>query len=298
MSDTARPAGVLKVLVTGSGGQLGRSLRRVFDQERRIDAVYADIDTLDLTDKGAVEEAVAGGGYDVAVNCAAYTAVDRAEQDEEAAMLVNTTAVSNIASAARKAGIRVIHISTDYVFSGESSRPYTEVDMPSPRSVYGRTKLEGERVLMSACPDAVIIRTAWLYSEYGQNFVRTMIEKAAAGVPLRVVCDQIGSPTYAGDLAEAILAMLKHDEWHPGIYHYTDDGVASWYDLAMETLRMSGYAGHEITPVASSEYRTAAQRPFYSVLNKAKIKSTFGLSVPYWRDSLSRCVGNMDVYGS
>ena len=201
------------VLVTGSNGQLGNALKEVFAANEEINPIYVDIDELDITDP--------------IVNCAAYTAVDKAEDENIKAAKINTEAVGNIAQTARKHKVKVIHISTDYVFAGNNFRPYNENDEPYPRSIYGRTKLEGEGMLNAYCPDAVIIRTAWLYSEFGHNFVKTMLRLASEGQDIRVVYDQIGTPTYAGDLARAINAVISAPEWKPGIYHFTDEGAIS-----------------------------------------------------------------------
>lgn len=279
----------MKILVTGSYGQLGNSLRKVFDKDPDIEATYTDYDTLDITDREAVARYMADNRFDIVVNCAAYTAVDKAETDEILASALNTGAVGNLGESAARTGTKVIHISTDYVFSGEGFRPYAENDEPYPQGIYGRTKLEGEGLLTSFCQDAMIIRTAWLYSEFGKNFVKTMLNLAETHPELRVVCDQIGTPTYAGDLAEAIHAIVKHDKWVPGIYHFTDEGVASWYDFAEAIFEEAGKKV-KVNPVPTTEYPTPAKRPLYSVLSKGKIKSTFGITIPYWRDSLRKCL--------
>lgn len=279
----------MKILVTGCYGQLGRSLRKVFSEDPEIEGVYTDYDTLDITNREAVDRIMGDTHFDIVVNCAAYTAVDKAETDEILASALNTRAVGNLGEAAAKYGTKVIHISTDYVFSGEGFRPYAENDEPYPQGIYGRTKLEGEGLLTSFCQDAMIIRTAWLYSEFGKNFVKTMLSLAETRPELNVVCDQIGTPTFAGDLARAIHAVVKHPTWEPGIYHFTDEGVASWYDFAMAIFEEAGRKV-KVNPVPTSEYPTPAKRPLYSVLSKAKIKKTFGLTIPYWRDSLRKCL--------
>lgn len=279
-----------KILVTGANGQLGRSLRRINAGRADAEFTYADVDELDLRDRDAVEAAIATGTYDYVINCAAYTAVDRAESEEIAAARINTEAVANIARAARQARVRVIHVSTDYVFDGTNHRPYDELDVPNPSSVYGRTKLEGEAMLTSFCPDAVIVRTAWLYSEYGSNFVKTILRKGVETGALKVVADQIGTPTYADDLARALMTIVDSADWTPGVYHFTDEGVASWYDFAIEITRMAGHPEVKVTPCATKDYPTAAVRPLYSVLDKSKIKRVYGLEIPYWKDSLRRCL--------
>lgn len=278
-----------KILVTGSNGQLGSSLRLRFDNDPDIEAVYTDYDTLDITDREAVEEYIGESRFDIIVNCAAYTAVDKAETDAILAAALNTGAVGNLAEAAVKSGAKVIHISTDYVFSGQSFRPYEENDEPYPQGIYGRTKLEGEALLTSFCQNAMIIRTAWLYSEFGKNFVKTMLQLAETRPEINVVADQIGSPTYAGDLAEAIHSVISSDKWIPGIYHYTDEGVASWYDFTKAIFEITGNSV-KVNPIPTSAYPTPARRPLYSVLSKTKIKNTYGLDIPYWRDSLRKCL--------
>lgn len=279
----------MKVLITGAHGQLGSSLQRELDGDPEIEAIYTDYDTLDITNREAVRRFLDDNKVDVVVNCAAYTAVDKAETDEILAAALNTLAVGNLAEAAAANGAKVIHISTDYVFSGQGFRPYEENDEPYPQGIYGRTKLEGEALLTSLSQDSMTIRTAWLYSEFGKNFVKTMLSLAESHPEIRVVADQIGSPTYAGDLAHAIHRIMRHDTWHPGVYHFTDEGVASWYDFSKAIFEIAG-KDVKVTPVATSEYPTPAKRPLYSVLSKAKIKRTFGLEIPYWRDSLAKCI--------
>lgn len=287
-----------KILVTGSNGQLGSSLRQITESRNDLSVCFTDVAELNLTDRSAVEEAISSGGYDFIINCAAYTAVDKAESDEVNAARINTEAVGNIARAAKAAKAKVIHISTDYVFDGKNCRPYDELDEPHPKSVYGRTKLEGESLLKSFCPDAVIIRTAWLYSEFGSNFVKTILKKGVELGALKVVSDQIGTPTYAGDLAEAIIAITDREEWTPGVYHFTDEGVASWYDFAIEILRLGGHPEVKVAPCATKDYPTPAKRPSYSVLDKSKIKRIYDLDIPYWRDSLARCIRILDSQNS
>lgn len=284
----------MNVLITGANGQLGRSLRRVMENFPEIYPVFTDVDNLDITDKEALEKAFSENKFDAIVNCAAYTAVDKAESDEVMAALLNTQAVGLLAEVAALHGVRFIHISTDYVFAGDSCRPYVENDEPYPQSIYGRTKLEGEGILKSLCPDAVIIRTAWLYSEYGRNFVKVMLSVGKDKGLVRVVSDQIGTPTYAGDLADAIVAVLRNPEWKPGIYHFTDEGVASWFDFAEAIFELSGLSEVDVIPIDTVDYPSPAKRPQYSVLSKNKIKSTFGIKIPYWRDSLKKCLAALE----
>lgn len=278
-----------KILVTGCNGQLGSSLRIAFEGDPEIEATYTDYDNLDITDREAVVRFLEDHRFDVVINCAAYTAVEKAETDEILCSALNTGAVGNLGEAAVKTGSKVIHISTDYVFSGQGFRPYEENDEPYPQGIYGRTKLEGEGLLTSFCQNAIIIRTAWLYSEFGNNFVKTMLRLAETKPEISVVADQIGSPTYAGDLANAIHSIIKHPEWHPGIYHFTDEGVASWYDFSKAIFELSGKEV-KVNPIPTSTYPSAVKRPQYSVLSKRKIKRTYGLEIPYWRDSLAKCL--------
>lgn len=283
----------MKILVTGCNGQLGNSLRLELDKDPAIETIYTDYRELDLTDREAVERFLSDHRPDIIVNCAAYTAVDKAESDEIAASTLNTGAVGYLGEAAVKTGAKVIHISTDYVFSGQGFRPYEENDEPYPQGIYGRTKLEGEALLTSFCQNALIIRTAWLYSEFGSNFVKTMLRLSETKPEIKVVADQIGTPTYAGDLAAAIHSIIRNPQWKPGIYHFTNEGVASWYDFAKAIFELSG-KDTAVTPLSSAEYPTPAKRPLYSVLSKKKIKQTFGITIPYWRDSLRSCLAKIN----
>ena len=279
----------MKIMVTGANGQLGNALKRELENDKDIEAIYTDADTLDITDTVALNRFFEDNPVDMVVNCAAYTDVNRAESDDLKAAAINTGAVGNLGQAAAKHGIKVIHISTDYVFSGENFRPYEENDEPYPQSIYGRTKLEGEGLLMSFSNKAMIIRTAWLYSEFGNNFVKTMLRLANERDEINVVADQIGTPTYAGDLAHAIHQVMRHETWKPGIYHFTNEGVASWYDFTKAIFELTGKKT-KVNPIRTSQYPTPAKRPLYSVLSKEKIKRTYGVDIPYWRDSLQRCL--------
>lgn len=280
------------ILITGSYGQLGQSLQKSLHGDDSLNPIFTDADTLDITDRGKLDRFLRENEVDVIVNCAAYTAVDKAEDDNVNASRLNTEAIGYIAEAAVNNKVKVLHISTDYVFSGESCRPYDENDEPDPHCIYGRTKLEGEGLLTGLCQDAIVIRTAWLYSEYGNNFVKTMLRLGRENKSLRVVADQIGTPTYAGDLAEVIHKILRSGDWKPGIYHFTNEGVASWYDFAKAIFRISGLSV-DVTPVATREYPTRAKRPQYSVLNKSKIKQTYSITIPYWVNSLEKCLKSM-----
>lgn len=273
------------LLVTGSGGQLGNELRlRLGDK-----AHYVDRDELDITNAEAVKEFCASREYEAIINCAAYTAVDKAEEDAVAAELINVIGPKNLALS----GLPLIHVSTDYVFDGESCRPYTETDRTNPQSVYGRTKLAGEETVLENAETAIVIRTAWLYSQFGNNFVKTMRRLGTERPELRVVFDQAGTPTYAGDLADAIVEILPQIK--PGmkeVFHFSNEGVCSWYDFAREIMDLSGLVC-KVVPIESKEYPTLAKRPAYSVLNKAKIKNTFGLSINHWKESLQSCLKNL-----
>ncbi len=285
---------MIKILVTGANGQLGRCLKNILQSDADLNVSYTDIDELDLTNKTAVDKIITANTFDYIINCAAYTAVDNAESNEVICSKINTEAIGNIAEAARRNKTKVIHISTDYVFNGENHCPYEENDKPEPQSVYGRTKLAGEAILMSFCPStSIVIRTAWLYSEYGNNFVKKMLELAKQKQCINVVSDQVGTPTYAGDLAQTIYHIIKFDEWHSGIFHFTNEGVASWYDLTMATFRLAGINTCKVTPIRTKEYPTAAKRPLYSVLSKDKIKRLYNISIPYWESSLKKCINNL-----
>ena len=280
------------ILITGANGQLGREMRNVLTGDQRFNAVYTDVAgndivMLDITDEAAVEQMVNDHAINVIVNCAAYTAVDAAEDNEPLAERLNADAVGILARVAKRHGARMIHVSTDYVFDGKGCVPYTE-EMPTcPQSAYGRTKLAGERQLLDALgDDAVILRTAWLYSPYGKNFVKTMLALGKDKPALKVVFDQVGSPTCAYDLARAIVIVMSADQWHGGIYHFSNEGVISWYDFTKAIHRLAGITGCDVQPCHSDEFPAKAHRPAYSVLDKTKFKTTFGVTVPYWQDSL------------
>ena len=285
----------MKILVTGCKGQLGQELHRVFDAEiPDVPVVYTDADTLDITDANAVERFVSDCAPTHIINCAAYTAVDRAEEDALLCSKFNADAVMNIARSAEHCGAKVVHISTDYVFDGRSWQPYREGDTVNPRSRYGTTKRKGETLLLSICPDTIIVRTSWLYSALGaNNFVKTMIRLGQEKSRIKVVYDQIGTPTHAADLAKMILTILRAPKWLPGVYHFSNEGVCSWYDFAKAIHRLTGITGCAVMPVRSSDYPTAAERPPFSVLDKEKIKVSFGIEIPHWEESLERCIKEM-----
>ncbi len=283
------------ILVTGADGQLGReieALHGVFDHR----FVFADRRRLDITDKEAISKMIEKEGIDTIINCAGYTAVDRAETERETADLINHVAVADIARIAKEKDVSLIHISTDYVFDGRHYRPYREDDPPNPASVYGESKLRGEEAIRKIAPkNSLIIRTSWVYSSYGNNFVKTMLRLGKEEKMLGVIYDQIGTPTYARDLARTILGILPHIQNDtPQIYHYTNEGVTSWYDFAKEIMRMAGLAC-EVNPLETFQYPTPARRPHYSLLNKAKIKEHFDIKIPYWKDALSECLIKIGV---
>ncbi len=284
----------MNILVTGSNGQLGNEIRLLAKENKQHIFFFTDVEELDITNKTALLDYAKTNGIEVIINCAAYTAVDRAESDENIARLINALAVLNLGETASELNARIIHVSTDYVFNGKSFIPYKETDLPEPVSAYGRTKLEGEQLLMQACPDAVIIRTAWLYSEFGNNFVKTMLRLGRERDSINVVYDQIGSPTYAGDLAQAIMNVVNNDRWIRGIYHFTNEGVCSWYDFTLAIHRLAGIHC-EVNPITSDQYPTPTERPHYSVLDKAKIKDTYKLYIPHWYEALQRCLNNMNI---
>ncbi len=275
----------MNILITGCNGQLGTEMRNLSALHPAHTYFFTDVQELDITNRASVHTYVRDNNIGVIVNCAAYTNVDKAEEDEPTARLINAIAVENLATT----GCKVIHISTDYVFSGNEYMPCKETDSVAPRTAYGRTKYEGEQLLLKANPEAIIFRTAWLYSPYGNNFVKTMLRYGKEKDELRVVYDQIGTPTYAEDLAKAIYAAIEADQWHPGIYHFTNEGVCSWYDFTVEILRQAGVPCR-VTPILSAEYQYKTPRPHYSVLDKAKVKTTFGITIPYWTDSLQACL--------
>ena len=282
-----------RILITGANGQLGRELSRLGAVSPN-EYIQTDVAELDITDRGAVERFFAENAIDVIVNCAAYTNVEHAEEDEATAMRINCDAVANLAAAAKAAGATFIHISTDYVFGVEGNTPRTEEMATAPLGVYGRTKLAGEQAIAEAGCKAIILRTAWLYSEFGGNFLKTMLRLTAENKALQVVFDQVGTPTYAGDLALAIFSIIDGNvyEGREGLYHFANEGVCSWYDFACE---IAVAAGHEckIIPCHSSEFPSKVARPPYSVLDKSKFKATFGIDIPHWRESMLYCLRRM-----
>ena len=285
---------MLNILITGANGQLGSSLRRLGGVSPH-NYFCTDVAELDITDAAAVLRTVEERRIDVIVNCAAYTDVERAEEDEPTAELLNHKAAGNLAAAAKATGATLFHVSTDYVFDGTAHTPYTEDGTPSPLGAYGRTKLAGERAVMASGCRYLIFRTAWLYSEYGNNFLKTMLRLTAEKERLNVVFDQAGTPTYAGDLAMTIFSIVEGGYFagNEGLYHFSNEGVASWYDFAAEIAAAAGHDKCRIRPCRTAEFPTKAARPAYSVLDKSKLKETFGLEIPHWRESMLYCLKNM-----
>lgn len=276
----------MHILITGANGQLGNEVRVLSAQYPKHTYFFTDVAELDITDAQAVRAFVEANGIDLIINCAAYTNVDKAEEDEATAMKINADAPGILGSQ----GVKVIHVSTDYVFAGDEHVPCRETDPVAPRTAYGRTKYEGEKRLLATCPEAVILRTAWLYSSFGNNFVKTMIRLGREKEQLGVVFDQIGTPTYAADLAQAIFTVVESPVWRPGVYHFTNEGVCSWYDFTLAIHQLAGIDTCKVLPILSEEYQYKTPRPHYSVLDKSKFKKTFGVEIPHWEASLKRCM--------
>jgi len=276
-----------RILITGSNGQLGSEIKALSPNYPDFQFIYTDIGELNLTDEKAVNRFFETENFNACINCAAYTAVDKAEDEPKLAMLINATSVVYLAKACSKKKIPFIHISTDYVFDGKNHKPYSESDATTPASEYGRTKLAGEKAVFDFSDTALIIRTSWLYSSYGNNFVKTMLKLGRERNELSVVFDQVGTPTYAGDLAKAILDILSSGKIKKGVsvYHYSNEGAISWYDFAKAIFRESGI-NCRVKAIETKDFPTKAIRPYYSVLNKAKIKNDFQIEVPYWMESL------------
>lgn len=279
----------MNILVTGANGQLGSEMRRMVSGTEN-NYLFTDVQELDITNPTAITELLQKESVSVVVNCAAYTNVDKAEEDELTADLINHKAVSYLATACKEMDATLIHVSTDYVFNGSNNTPYTEEMPTNPLGVYGRTKLAGERAVMDSGCRYLIFRTAWLYSRFGNNFVKTMQRLTAERETLNVVFDQVGTPTYAADLATLLYCVIENDMLgQQGVYHFSNEGVCSWYDFAIEIARQSGNSC-TILPCHSDEFPSKVKRPHYSVLDKSKVKKTFGITVAYWRDALSECL--------
>ena len=280
-----------RILVTGANGQLGSEMRKLGSVSPN-EYIFTDVQELDITNKEAVMSFVEQNGVNIIVNCAAYTNVDKAEDDEATAELINATAVGNLAEAAKAVDGTLFHVSTDYVFGADGNTPRSEDMSTNPLGVYGRTKLSGEQAIAEVGAKAIIIRTAWLYSEFGNNFLKTMLRLTAEKESLNVVFDQVGTPTYAGDLALVIFSIIEGNLYagNEGVYHFSNEGVCSWYDFANEIAIAAGNINCNIQPCHSSEFPSKVTRPPYSVLDKTKIKQTFGVDIPHWRDSMLYCL--------
>lgn len=280
-----------RILITGANGQLGSELKALQSAYTEYEMMCIDRAELDLSDGKAIETYFVDKTFDIIINCAAYTAVDKAESEAELSDAINHKAIEVLASIAKAKNMALVHISTDYVFDGTNFKPYIETDAVNPQGVYGQTKLEGEKAMLAINPaHSVIIRTSWVYSSYGTNFVKTMLRLGKERDELGVIYDQVGTPTYARDLAETIMAMLPQlNNENVELYHYSDEGVCSWYDFAQAIFELSGVQC-DVKPIETKEYPTPATRPHYSLLNKAKIKKEFNLTIPYWKDSLNECL--------
>lgn len=279
----------MNILITGCNGQLGNELQLLEKNYSEHTFFNTDVHELDITNAEAIDKFVSSNNIDIIINCAAYTAVDKAESNKELCQVLNADAPAYLAKAISKRTGWMIQVSTDYVFDGTKNTPYVETDSPCPNSVYGSTKLDGEKAVEQACKNTMIIRTAWLYSSFGNNFVKTMMRLGKEKDELNVIFDQIGTPTYARDLAIAIMTAVEKGIV-PGIYHFSNEGVISWYDFTKAIHRLSGITSCHVRPIHTEEYPTAATRPHYSVLDKTKIKKTYGIEIPYWEDSLAECI--------
>lgn len=282
----------MNILITGCNGQLGNEMQLLQAKYAQHTWFNTDVNELDITDKDAIERFVEANHIDGVVNCAAYTAVDKAESDPLLAKKINADAPAFLAEAVGMRGGWIVQVSTDYVFDGTKHTPYVETDSTCPNSVYGQTKLEGEQAVTKLCPNAMIIRTAWLYSEFGNNFVKTMIRLGKEREQLGVIFDQVGTPTYAHDLASVIMTAIDKGI-KPGIYHFSNEGVTSWYDFTKSIHRIAGINTCHVMPLHTAEYPTPASRPAYSVLDKTKIKEAYSINIPHWEESLAKCIAKL-----
>jgi dTDP-4-dehydrorhamnose reductase len=281
-----------KILVTGANGQLGKELKQLESQYPQFEFIFLSREDLPIHHFELVRNFFKGYHPQYLINCAAYTAVDRAETEKDLAFQVNGEAVGVLAAVCKEYGTKFLHVSTDYVFDGTASAPYKEDVATNPQSVYGASKLEGEKEALHFNTDTIIIRTSWVYSEYGRNFVKTMIKLMNEKEQLYVVNDQIGSPTYAADLADAIMQIISSGKWFPGVYHYSNEGVISWFDFAVAIRDLTG-STCKVTAIPTTSYPTPAKRPVYSVLDKSKIAGTYGISLKDWKDSLRGCLDRL-----
>ncbi len=278
---------IKRVLVTGKNGQLGQSLQKIAGDDPQFDFTFVGREELDLARSQSITTFFADKKFDAIINCAAYTAVDKAESEPDLADQINHLAVKQLAHIAKKMDAMLIHISTDYVFDGTNHKPYVETDPTNPQNVYGHTKLKGEQAMQTINPKGAIIRTSWVYSEFGNNFVKTMLRLGPERDSLNVIFDQIGSPTYATDLAEACLAVIASRNSDVAIYHYSNEGVCSWYDFAKAIFQIANI-NCQVNPIETKDYPTAAKRPHYSLMNKTKIKQSAQINIPCWRTSLEK----------
>jgi dTDP-4-dehydrorhamnose reductase len=288
---------MINILITGANGQLGLSIKALQAKYPDLSFIFTDIEELDITNPSELEKFFSKQKFDFLINCAAYTAVDKAEVEKDKAWQINVQAVEFLANMSVKHHFRIIHISTDYVFSGQHFRPYTEEEFPNPASVYATTKYEAEKRLMELSNTAIILRTSWLYSEYGNNFVKTILKLAKERNELRIITDQIGSPTYAGDLVTALMNIVTNypKSNSTEIYHFSNQGIASWYDFAVEIICMAGL-DCSVIPIRTEEYPLPAKRPFYSVLDKRKFSDTFETNIPHWKLGLKTCITNLNEF--
>ena len=288
----------MNILVTGSNGQLGSELKIISKGYFDHSFLFTDVDELDITDSQKLLEFFEKNEIDAVINCAAYTAVDKAEAEKDLAFKINALAVENLVKACEEYHAKLVHISTDYVFNGEYFKPLAEIEKVEPLGVYGLTKREGETIVVNSSIDGIVIRTSWLYSSFGNNFVKTMLRLGVERESLGIIYDQIGTPTYAADLAVAIMNIIssgKRMDTKGEVYHYSNEGVASWYDFAKAIFELADI-DCVVNPIETSEYPTPASRPHYSVMNKAKIKGDFNISIPYWRESLEKCIKVLQRY--
>ena len=289
----------MNILITGSNGQLGSEIRGLSLSYKLDNFVFKDLPDLDICNFNLLQSFITKNNINAVINCAAYTAVDKAEEDAEIAEQVNSIGVSNLVNALTKVNGKLIHISTDYVFDGDHFLPYKESDPVNPIGVYGSTKRAGELAVINSNIDSIVIRTSWLYSSYGNNFVKTMLRLGNENENLRVIFDQVGTPTYARDLAKTCLEILTgvnsvKISKDGNLYHYSNEGVASWYDFAISIMEL-GVENCKVKPIQTKDYPTLAKRPQYSVLNKSKIKTAFKIEIPYWRDSLKDCIEKINI---
>ena len=287
---------MLKILITGANGQLGSTFRKLSNNLQEIEFIFTDVEEMDITEKKQIDQFLQTYHPSYIINCAGYTAVDLAEDEPEKAYALNNTAVQCLSNSAKQYGAKLIHISTDYVFGGEKNTPYKEEDETNALSVYGKSKASGEEKIKDE-DHVMVIRTSWLYSNFHKNFYKTIQKLSSEREKLNVVYDQIGTPTFAGDLASVIITILEHNErtksFQNGIFHYSNEGIASWYDFAIEIINLSG--NHCIVhPVESHEFEQKAKRPFYSLMSKRKIRNSFHIEIPYWKESLKKCLNEID----